>query len=116
MIETTLAEHIQTHYLTDAPMIVAIGGAADLGKSYLSQSIVRRLNERGIKSGHLTLDSFLMDRTLRKSKGFSGYQIESYDIENALQALKHFKACKPLCYHPYDHKSGKKGAEEAIPY
>jgi len=110
MIDAILTERIERELFSNKPMIVAVCGAADLGKSYLSKQIINCLNEKGVKSGHLTLDSFLMDRDLRKSKGFSGYQIESYDLESSLSALRDFKNNKEITYHPYDHGEGKRSS------
>lgn len=95
--------------------LVGLCGAADLGKSHLAQQLVQALASRGIQAGHLTLDSFLMDRARRIEKRISGYDIASYQVEAAQQALVDFQQGKPVVYFPYNHSEGKVGSHaEAI--
>lgn len=92
---------------TSTPLVVAISGAADLGKSYLSQEIIKHLETRGISASHLTLDSFLIERRLRKEKNLSGYQIESYNLQAPAKCLLSFKSSQAFSYLPYNHLTGK---------
>jgi len=106
MIESILSERIFREPSGESPLIVAICGAADLGKSHLSKRIIKQLEKKDIRSSHLTLDSFMMDRNKRLEQGLSGYHIEAYDLERAKDALSNFKQQNIFCYSPYDHSSG----------
>jgi len=51
--------------------IIAICGAADLGKSYLAAEIVRSITANGVTGAYITLDSFMMNREDRINRGLS---------------------------------------------
>lgn len=89
------------------PQLVAICGAADLGKTYLSTQLVSALAKIGTSAGHLTLDSYLMERSKREAIGISGYQPEAYDILKIESDSVAFLNGGPIEYHPYDHAAGK---------
>lgn len=91
------------------PIIVAVCGAADLGKSYLSKKIATNLNSSGIPTNHLTLDSFLMERSQRLKQDISGYDIRAYNQIAVLKALNNFRTNRPVTYAPYIHAMGKCG-------
>lgn len=93
------------------PLMVAICGAADLGKSYLSAQLAETLCLEGIETSHLPLDSFLMNRSDRIKNKISGYQPEAYDVPSMKKIFRQFKAGTPLQFRPYDHTSGKQKAE-----
>lgn len=103
-----LANEITLRLTKKEPVVVAICGAADLGKSTLARKIIAALKALDISAGHLTLDSFLLDREERQRRGLSGYQIASYQLPEALDAVRRFKQQQPIFYPPYDHASGKK--------
>ncbi len=109
-LETFLTEEIAAIDEQKRSIIIAMCGAADLGKSYLSKKIVDNLREMGKAADHLTLDSFLIERSERFKKGISGYQIEAYDHVSILNALVLFKQKKQIVYAPYDHVEGKASA------
>lgn len=88
-------------------IIVAVCGAADLGKSCLSKKIAQNLNSTGIPTYHLTLDSFLMGRAQRLEQNISGYDIRAYDQASVLAALNNFKKNQPVVFAPYIHSIGK---------
>ena len=96
-----------SHIDASKPSAIAICGAADLGKSYLSQKIQGELQSRGLSTGLLTLDSYLIERAERVRRGLSGYQIESYDQAGIIAALTNFKDQKPIINFPYDHMIGR---------
>ncbi len=89
------------------PTVVAICGAADLGKSHLSKEFVKSLRTKETSANHLTLDSFLIPRSKRLKQGKSGYQIEAYEHLSALEAISQFKQGQPIIYAPYEHAKGK---------
>ena len=90
--------------------IVAICGAADLGKSYLSNKLVLALSNQNLKANHLTMDSYLMDRIWRQKKGLSGYDFEAYHQKKIIADLGKLKAAKPIVIQPYNHQEGKKSS------
>ena len=88
--------------------IIAICGAADIGKSYISEELTQTLNSKGVITNHLTLDSFLMSRTERIKNEISGYDTEAYDFDSIVQLLKDFKSGKSISFFSYDHATGEK--------
>lgn len=96
------------------PFVVAVCGAADLGKSYMSQNLVNFLSHQGISATHLPLDAFLMDRTVRIDKGMSGYDLEAYDIETIGIMINDFHKGKTISYYPYQHESGNRSKSQII--
>ena len=106
-MQTRLVDQVLSHIDVSKPSVVAVCGAADLGKSYLSQKILDELLMRGVSVGLLTLDSYLVERAERVRRGLSGYQIESYNQAGLIDALNSFKDQKSIDYFPYDHTMGK---------
>jgi uridine kinase len=90
-----------------SPLLVSLCGAADLGKSTLSQQLVEQLHKLDIQTGHLTLDSYLMDRSKRSTLGISGYQPEAYDLTKIQTDVQQCLAGHPINLFPYDHSLGK---------
>ncbi|MCP3942460.1 MAG: hypothetical protein GY710_13360 [Desulfobacteraceae bacterium] len=111
-IETKITKIIQGLNAGTDPLVVSMCGAADLGKSFLSDKIARQLNNMGISTGHLTLDSFLMKREERIKKGISGYQPDAYDLKSIENHITNFKNQKSIKFFPYDHSSGEKSQEK----
>lgn len=111
-IDEKIARKIHSIQGNDTPIVVALCGAADLGKSYLSSQIVKRLNRLGTKASHLTLDSYLMKRAQRIKHGLSGYQPEAHDLCAVRSALIDFKNGRKIKYSPYDHQSGSQDSKE----
>jgi len=108
LLEDKLSSEIIANRNTDELTIVSICGAADLGKSYLSKKISELLTEQNLKTNHLTLDSYLMDRKTRNKKGLSGYDIGAYNKKEALNNLIKLKSGQSIEFIPYNHKDGKK--------
>ena len=106
MIEQQIADVILTQTSLNSRSVVAVCGAADLGKSHLTNQVVRCLQDMGTKAAVLPMDAFLMPRQLRMQKELSGYQADAYDMDAALQCIVDFSQGKPLDYRPYDHGSG----------
>ncbi|MEM9078832.1 MAG: hypothetical protein AAGC43_17460 [Bacteroidota bacterium] len=107
MITDKISEEILARKNSDKTVVISICGAADLGKSFLSKEISESLRKLDFKVAHLTLDSYLVDRAIRKEKGLSGYQIESYNVASALNDLMTLKSGSPIKFYPYDHTIGK---------
>ena len=101
VISTLTSEH------DGSPLLVAICGAADLGKTHLSTQLVSALVKTGTSACHLTLDSYLIDRAKRTALGISGYQPEAYDLPKIKNDLLEFLKGGAIEYSPYDHAEGK---------
>ena len=114
LVEDKLSEEITSLQKTDTQTVISICGAADLGKSHLSKKIAESLTKRNLKTNHLTLDSYLMDRKSRNKKGLSGYDIEAYDSNEALNNLINLKNGQSIEFKSYNHKKGKKEDNSTI--
>lgn len=88
-------------------LIVAVCGAADLGKTYLSVQLVEGLHQLGLTANHLTLDSYLMNRADRLKTGISGYQPQAYDLFAVKNDLKKFRNAEAIDFYPYGHTLGQ---------
>ncbi len=102
-----ISSRIESIVSNEGRTIIAICGAADLGKTFLSERLADELNQNGLSTEHLTLDSFMMDREHRISRGLSGYQPESHDLASIVSHLEQFKLGQAIEYAPYDHSTGK---------
>lgn len=107
MIEDQLSDKITLCIKTNELTIVSICGASDLGKSYLSKKISESLTRRNLRTNHLTMDSYLMDREVRKERGSNGYNIEAYNQKEALKNLIALKNGESMDFKPYNHNLGK---------
>lgn len=107
-MEKILANKISAIAKQQKTTIIAVCGAADLGKSYLAQNTASHLQTKNISCNHLPLDAFLINRAQRLEQGLSGYQAESYDIPSALQALEQHRNKQTINYAPYQHETGCK--------
>ncbi len=86
--------------------VVAICGAADLGKTHLATNLVNSLRKIGISANHITLDSYLMARNKRIESGVSGYDVEAYDLAAIEKDLYNFVKGLPIKICTYDHAKG----------
>lgn len=86
--------------------VIAICGAADLGKSFLARSLIDELELRGVSSAHLTMDSYLMPRERRIEAGISGYDAAAYDLATLNSDLQAFINFKAFGFQEYNHKLG----------
>lgn len=107
MIEEKLSDKIIANKNSNGSTVISICGAADLGKSYLSKKIAELLKKRNLKINHLTMDSYLMNRDLRKEKGLSGYNIEAYNQKEILKNLIALKDGGSIDFKSYSHNKGK---------
>ncbi len=113
-IQKELANKIASLKEREVCFFVAICGAADLGKTYLSAQLVDVLNQMELNANYLTLDSYLMSRTDRIRRGTSGYHPGAYDLSLVESDLKRFKNGQPIEYYPYDHSVGEKVASKSV--
>lgn len=107
MVIDDILEVIVARKYSDGTKIISICGAADLEKSFLAKEICEALTKLNVTADHLTLDSYLFDRELRNKHGLSGYQIESYRLEQALNDLMKLKNRGGVDIYPYDHRLGR---------
>lgn len=104
-----ISEIIQKIIPTSSPHlipIIAICGAADLGKSYLSNFISDQLLKQNITSLCLSLDSYLIDRSDRKEKRLSGYSLKAYDHSQAIEDLSQLRYGRSIQTRSYNHLTG----------
>lgn len=114
MIEQSIVDKILDVHRAKKTIIVAFCGAADLGKTYLANAVVKSLNTYQIRSAHLGLDAFLMDRVQRKRRGISGYDPRAHDIQQIVSTLENWRESKPIKYYAYDHQAGEKCREYTL--
>jgi uridine kinase len=107
LIEEKLSKEIIANRNAHGMTIVSICGAADLGKSYLSKKIAELLTKQNISTNHLTMDSYLISRDIKKKKGLSGYDIEAYNQKKVLKDLIDLKNGAAIDFRPYNHIEGK---------
>ncbi|MCP4117909.1 MAG: hypothetical protein GY737_21425 [Desulfobacteraceae bacterium] len=112
-LEKKIAQKIISLSELDKHIVIAVCGAADLGKSFLSAKLAEILNAMDVSANHLPLDSFLMNRTKRIKNGISGYQPESYNFNAIENQLIKFKNGHDVSFFPYNHSTGEK-AQESI--
>ncbi len=88
------------------PLVVAICGAADLGKTHLATNLVNSLNKIDVPANHITLDSYLMARNKRIEFGVSGYEVDAYDLAAIENDLLGFIQGYPIEFNAYNHSKG----------
>ena len=90
------------------PILLAICGWADTGKSTLANNQGMALAQVGIDSDSISTDGFLKDRVERNELGISGYNPSSMDIEALHSAIANFVERQAFNYFGYDNKTGTK--------
>jgi uridine kinase len=92
---------------TAGAKVVAICGWAGTGKSTLAQSLCECLRSRGVSADHISTDSFLVERAVRKKIGVSGYNPVATDLVALQSAFASIINGVEFEYRPYDSKAGK---------
>jgi len=95
-------------YSQKVDFVFAVSGAAALGKTTFCKNLAIFLNDKGIKTEHIPLDGFMLDRPTRQKKDLSGYDPQSTDVPLLINTMKELiydgkKVELPL----YDHQTGK---------
>lgn len=110
-----LARLVQTRLVTQAPpLLVALCGWADTGKSTVARQLFEQLGLRSVSGTAISTDAFMKDRAERNALGISGYNPESIDIRALDAAISRFKLGEPFAYHPYDNKTGTRQRNPSI--
>jgi uridine kinase len=105
----TLAEHISANLdKQPPPLLVAICGWADTGKSSLAKGLSAALATLGVAADWISTDAFMKDRAERNALGITGYDPSSIDSSLLVSAMDHFAAGEPFAYRDYDNRSGTK--------
>lgn len=105
-LSESLAKAITNVTSENPQKVIAICGAADLGKTYLSKQLMADFLASGISSAHLTMDSYLIPRAKRIEMEISGYDIGAYDLSSLQNDLVGFLKGKPIEFNEYDHALG----------
>jgi len=93
--------------------VVAITGAADLGKSYLASNLAAELDRMGQSAVCLGLDAYLISRNERAARGISGYAPESHDLRSAKADIERLLAGQPIEYFEYQHEEGRRSEQSS---
>ena len=102
------------HKITGAKLrVVAICGAADLGKSHLACQLVAKLKDKAIPAVCVGLDSYLLPRDERSRLGLSGYDPKSHNLTSAKCDMERLLSGQSIEYFEYLHDSGRR-SERAI--
>lgn len=90
------------------PLLVALCGWADTGKSTLAHRLCEDLRLLGVTGAPMSTDAFMKDRSERNALGITGYNPASIDIQALKSSIVRFSEGRPFAYHPYDNKTGTK--------
>ena len=102
-------------YAPEIDFVFAVSGAAALGKTTFCKNLAGFLNNNGVKTEHIPLDGFMLDRTTRQDRKLSGYNPQSTDIPLLINTMKELiyngrEVKLPL----YDHKTGEHSSFKPI--
>jgi phosphoribulokinase len=95
-------------YSSEINFVFAVSGAAALGKTTFCINLERFLNDNGVKTKHIPLDGFMLDRKTRQDRRLSGYNPQSTDMPLLIKTMKELiyngrEVKLPI----YDHKTGE---------
>ncbi len=116
---TQIFKHIHEHFLSPGKIapkaqyapgtdyVLAVSGAAALGKTTFCRGLVDYLAKHKITAAHLPLDGYLLDRETRIKHKFSGYDPQASDRPRMLDDIKRliFQGL-PIDMPIYNHKTG----------
>lgn len=104
-------------YAPSVRRVIAVSGAAALGKTTLCRNLASYLNGEGISSVHVELDGFLRDREFRKRHGLRGYDPRATDLGALVSSLTRLIYQGESIQIPrYNHETGSKdGSVELSP-
>ena len=114
MIEKIIVDRLISNKAHPVPFVLAICGAADLGKSFLAKQISKQLIIHGFQATCFGLDAYLLPREKRLALQLSGYQYESHYLNQAFKDLSKLKEQQSISYYPYDHQQGSASDEAEL--
>ncbi|MBT3065975.1 uridine kinase [Rhodoferax sp. U11-2br] len=110
-----LAGLIQTQLTTHAPpLIVALCGWADTGKTTVARQLCDALAQLGVSGDAISTDAFMKDRSERNALGMSGFDPRSINIHALDSAIREFVVREPFAHHPYDNRTGTKQVSQRV--
>jgi uridine kinase len=92
----------------EGPILVAICGWADTGKSTLAAALCGTLKTHRISADLISTDAFLNNRADRNKLGISGYNPFSINAEELSVAVATIASGQKYIYYPYDNRLGTK--------
>lgn len=98
----------KAQYAPGTEHVLAVSGAAALGKTTFCRGLVDYLAEQDITAAHLPLDGYLLDRRTRKKHKLSGYDPQATDRPHMIDDMKRliFEG-QPIDMPIYDHGTGR---------
>ena len=111
----TLASLVHASLTTRTPpILVALCGWADTGKSTVAGQLCGALVRLGTSSDLISTDSFMLDRAERNALGISGYNPLSIDINALETSLSKFSLREAFTHYPYDNGTGTKQVNPSV--
>ncbi|HSQ03394.1 MAG TPA: hypothetical protein VLN59_05135, partial [Burkholderiales bacterium] len=102
-------------YAQPVSAVVAISGAAALGKTRLCHAIVDAADHRGMTTTLVELDGFLKNRSERREENLSGYNPRATRFRPLLDTLHTLLfAGQSVDVPTYDHTTGMHGAAVSL--
>lgn len=95
----------------DRPLLVAICGWADTGKSTLAGRLRAELIAGGIPSDAISTDDFMRDRAERYAMGINGYDPRSLHVHDLVEAIRSFLNQRSFTVRSYDNRTGSRSPE-----
>jgi uridine kinase len=101
------------HRTTGDTTLVAISGAAGLGKTTLAKELVAALAELSPRSkvGVLPTDAFMLSREERAVRSLSGYDPRASSVDQLSRTVRDAGQRQPVAYRGYDHRTGQHAVE-----
>ncbi len=76
-------------YAPEIDFVFAVSGAAALGKTTYCKNLAGFLNDNGVKTEHIPLDGFMLNRKTRQDRKLSGYNPQSTDIPLLIKTVRY---------------------------
>jgi uridine kinase len=109
---------VKPNFLSDGvASVVAVSGAAALGKTTFARELAVSLNNQGTTAALVELDGFLLERSKRRKLDLSGYSPDATDLGQLSDSLHQLVVqARAVDIPVYDHKyGGHKGRVRVIP-